>query len=326
MSSASGAVRRARDGLLALLAVQLLFGLFPLFVHVTTHPAGAGTAAGGLGSRAIAVWRILAGALVLGGVALVRHGRAFLVARGDLPRLLACSLLGITANMTLALEGTARTSVLHAGLLLTLIPVFTYAVAVLARVEPHRPRALAGIGFALAGAAWLMFLRGASPGTTSDTTGDALILANSLCYAGYLVLARTLLARLPTLVVIAWAFLLALSSLPLVARGTDLLPADVAPQALFGLAYLVLCATIAAYLLNTYALARVRASTVAAFIYLQPLVAGTSGVLLLGERPGAGGLGAALCLLSGLGLVTFGRESRASGARPDQSGSTTSST
>jgi drug/metabolite transporter (DMT)-like permease len=275
-------------------------------VHLTTRPIGAPE--GGFEPRAIAVWRILAGALVLVPAAWKRHPESFLVARADLPRLFLCSVLGITANMVLALEGTSRTSVLHAGLLLTLIPVFTYAIAVLAGVERHRPRSVAGIALALGGAAWLVLQRGSAPSTSSGDAGgagNAMILVNSFSYACYLVLARDLLRRLPTLVVIAWAFLLAVPTLPLVAVGAELLPSGVAPGALLGLAYLVLGATILAYLLNTFALARVGASTTASFIYLQPLIAGVSGVLVLGERPGLGALGAAVCLLSGLGLVAL---------------------
>jgi drug/metabolite transporter (DMT)-like permease len=284
-------------------------------VHLTARPSGAPE--GGFAPRAIAVWRILAGALVLAPIAWARHRESFLAARAELPRLFACSVLGITANMVLALEGTSRTSVLHAGLLLTLIPVFTYAIAVLAGVERHRPRSIAGIALALAGAAWLVLGRGAASSAAADDgggAGNAMILANSLSYACYLVLARGLLRRLPTLVVIAWAFVLAVPTLPLVAMGADLVPSDVAPGALVGLAYLIVGATILAYLLNTFALARVGASTTASFIYMQPLIAGASGVLVLGERPGLGALGAAVCLLSGLGLVALGHDPRAESA------------
>ncbi len=297
---------RTREGILALVFVQLLFGLFPLFVHLATHPHGGDDPSGGFSPRAIAFWRILVGAAVLAGVARARHPGAFRISRAELPRLFACSFLGITANMTLALEGTARTSVLNAGLLLTLIPVFTCGIAVVAGVEPFRARSAAGIVLSLGGAAWLMLLRQETAHSRSDGIGNAMILANSLSYAAYLVLARNLLRRLPTLVVIAWVFLLAVPSAPFLAWGTELLPSGAAPDALFGIAYLVLFATILAYLLNTFALARVGASTTAAFIYLQPLVAGASGVIVLGERPGAGALCAALCLLGGLGLVVRG--------------------
>ena len=76
---------------------------------------------------------------------------------------------------------------------------------------------------------------------------------------------------------------------------------------LMGVAYTLVFATFVAYLLNTLALARVPSSTVAAFIFLQPLVAGTAGVLVLGEHITSPVLLAAAALLFGIALVVLDR-------------------
>lgn len=297
---AASAHQRARvaQGYAALAVVQLLFGLFPLFVHLATEPPGS------FAVRILAFWRILVGAAVFGGVAALRHGRAFLLARSDLVRFGVCSFLGIAANQLLALEGVARSSAVQAGILMTLIPVFTYALAMLARQESFQRRRALGIVLALGGALLLIAFRGGGGRPGSDPRlGGVLIVSNCLAYAAYLVLARRLLERYPTLVVIAWAFILSLWALPVLALGEELWPAEVAPRAVQGLAYLVALPTVLGYLLNTYALARVSASTTAVFIYFQPFVAGLSGVLFLGERLTLGVVAPAVFLFGGIWLV-----------------------
>jgi len=297
--------RARREGVLALLAVQAAFGLSPLFARWTLE-RGVGFA-----PRSLVAWRILFGALALGGLAAWKHGRAALPPRAELGRLVACSLLGITFNMWLYLEGVQRTSVTHAGLLVTLIPVFTYGVACLARVERATPRRVLGIVVALAGALTVAFARAGASDVHGDTTGNLLIVVNGLSYAFYLVLARALLQRHPTLVVMAWVFAGALPALPFLWWGVPVWPAAPGTLVLTGFGYTLVFATLLAYVLNAFALARVPASTVAIFIYLQPLVAGTAGALVLGERLSLAMALAAVVLLFGLGLVVF--ERRAAG-------------
>ena len=289
------------EGLTALVLVQVCFGLFPLLVHLATDPTG------GFQPRALAVWRMVVGATVLSALALARHRARFLLARADLGRFALCSFLGVVANQVLALEGVARTSVTQAGLLMTLIPVFTYVLAVLVRQEHFRPLRAAGIGVALLGAVLLVLQRADGGAAGSDPRlGNLLIVANCLSYAGYLVLAGRLLTRYPTMVVIAWMFVFSLGATPLLAWGQELAPVDVTERARNGLVGLILLPTIVAYLLNTFALARVSASTTAAFIYLQPFIAGLSGAWFLGERLSGLIVVAAALLFAGIGLVIRG--------------------
>lgn len=291
------------EGVAALLGVQLLFGLFPLFVHFALAPEH------GFAPRALVFWRILFGALLLGGITLARYGRAFWIPLHELPALFGCALLGVPANMALAMEGIARTSVLHAGLLVTLMPVFTYAIAVLSRLERASPRRTWGIAIALSGAATLVLSRasGSSPLGTSRL-GPLLMLANCVSYSAYLVSVRTFVKRHPPLVVIAWVFLLSLAALPLLALGTPLWPERIGARAALGFGYALLGSTVLTYFLNAYALARVPASTAAVFIFLQPLVAGVAGGVVLGEAPTSAAWVAGALLFTGIWLVAGERE------------------
>jgi drug/metabolite transporter (DMT)-like permease len=290
---------RRAEGILALLVVQLCFGLSPLFAKWALAPRG------GFAPRALVAWRILFGALFLGALAAWKHPREILPPWRELPRLALCALLGIALNMWLYLEGVTRASVVHTGLLVTQIPVFTYAVACLARVERVQLRRVSGIALALCGALLLVLERAPAQGSGGSALGNLLLVSNCLSYAIYLVLARGLLQRFPTLVVIAWVFWCALAAVPFLLWGVAPWPAERDPRALAGLAYTLFFGTFLAYLLNAVALARVPASTVAIFIFLQPLVAGAAGVLVLDERISPAELGAAAALLAGITLVAW---------------------
>ena len=63
-------------------------------------------------------------------------------------------------------------------------------------------------------------------------------------------------------------------------------------------AFIVVFPTALAYLLNFWALARVESSLVALFIYLQPLIATSLSILLLGEGLDGGMVGGALLIFA----------------------------
>jgi drug/metabolite transporter (DMT)-like permease len=287
-------LRRRRQGYLALLAVQLFFGLFPLFGKV---------AFADFTPRAISAWRIAGGAAALLAVAFAVHGRGALPRRGDLPRLFACAVLGVVANMLLFLEGLQRSTAVNTALLLPLIPVFTAAVAIALRQEPFVPVRALGMAVAFAGASLVLFQEGADL-SSSYMAGNLMIVVNELCYAVYLVIARPLLGRHPPLVVIAWVFGLSVWAVPLfLGEGSPAFPESATAKTWLSLGYIVVFPTILAYLLNVYALARVSASTTAAFIFLQPMVTIVGGVLALGERLPDHWIAAAALTVGGVWIV-----------------------
>ncbi len=285
-------------GHLALLVVQLCFGLFPVLVKFALL---------GLTPRALASWRMLTGASILGALVWWRFGRRAVPGRRDLVLLLLCSALGVVANQVLALEGFARSTAVNAGLIMTLIPVFSFGLAALAGQERFDLRRAAGLPLGLLGAGILLSQRAETPELTRQyLTGNLLMAANTLCYAAYLVLSRRLLARHHPTVVIAWVYLLSLWAVPFLLRGESLViePGPDARAAWAGLAFVLAFPTVLAYLLNTFALSRVPVSVTAVYIYLQPLIATAGGVVILGESVPAALLPSALCMFAAIALVT----------------------
>ena len=256
---------------MALVAVQVFFGLFPIFGKFAFED---------FAPAAVGAWRMAVGALALGAAAALLQGRAALVERRDLPRLFWSAMLGIVINMVLFLEGLERSTTVNAGLIMPVIPVFTFVIAAAVRQERFIPVRALGILLAFAGTATL-FLDSGPDFTRDMLVGNTLMVINALSYSLFLVVARPLLARYPPLVVIAWVFLLSVPSIPLFALDAALVPADVSTRGWLSLAYILVFATVGAYLLNTFALARVSASTTATYIFLQPLVTIGAGLLLV---------------------------------------------
>ncbi len=298
--------RGSLPGHIALVIVQVCFGLLPLFVK-RMH-------AGGISPRGIVSWRIAAGALVFFGLAALVHRRAMWRSRRELMALAACAVLGVVLNQVLALEGIVRSSSTEAGLIMTLIPVFTFALAAAVGQERFEVRRALGIPVALAGALLLLIEpEGAAGLESSHVFGNFLMACNCLSYAGFLILSRRVLRSMPPLVLMGWVYLFATLSLAVLTPGEPLVPSGDPPvvrAAWLALGFVLAFPTLLAYALNTYALARLPASVTAVYIYLQPLIAGLAGALLLGEVPRPVLPFAAVLLFAGIALVTIRRRER----------------
>jgi drug/metabolite transporter (DMT)-like permease len=291
-------VARRRDvhAYLALLGVQLCFGSFPVFGKLALAEVPP---------LALAALRAVAGAAVLTVIARVLDpgGAIDPKDRGTLARL---SFLGIVANQVLFVFGLSRTTATNATLLTAMTPVLTLAAgAVLARQRPARRR-LFGIPVALGGLLWLLDLSRLDFGDRT-LAGNALILANATCYSVFLVLARDVFRRYSPIRVTAALFQYAALPVVLVALP-DLLrfrPESLSARAWTGVGGTVLLATVVAYALNGWALARTGAATTAMFIYVQPLVAMTLAKLVLGETPSPRTAVAAALIFAGIALAIW---------------------
>jgi len=287
--------RRIVFGHGALATVQVCFGLFPVIGTLAFGP-------GGLSPLAVGAWRIVVGSLALGTLARVRFGVRVWPKARDIPLFFACAMLGVALNQGLFLVGLSRSTPMNAGLVMSLIPVFTFGIAALARQERFAATRALGIVIALVGIVPLLSANGLS-GLGAHGVGNLLMVANALCYSGFLVLTKVLTRRYPTLVIAAWAYVFSMIAVPFLFYGQGFLPAPGATAAWWSLAYILVIPTVLAYLLNLFALARVRASTVAVYVYAQPIISGLASWLVFGEQPTAAMLVAAPALFVGIWMV-----------------------
>ena len=280
---------------LALLVVQVLFGV---------HYYAARRILEEVPPFTWATLRVTAAALLLLPIAWWRGRAAGLPAGGDLLRLGGLSLLGVVINQVCFVEGLSRTTPTHSSLINCAIPVVTLVVALLLGHETAGPLKVCSIALSLAGV--LTLLRVDTLAWDRVTHGDLLTLVNATSYSTFLVLSRPLLTRLDALVASAALFVFgSIVLLPLGAGGILALEPAALSAGFWGwAAFVILGATITAYVLNYYALRRVSSSTVALFIYLQPILAAALDSLLLGA-PLTPRLGLAALLIFGGVFLSF---------------------
>jgi len=213
------------------------------------------------------------------------------------------SVVGCFLNQALFLEGIARTTPAHSAIHATLIPVFTLVLAVVRGDERFTPRAALSLGLAWAGV-WLLVSRGTQAGEPT-VVGDLLTLLNCVAYATYLALGRRFVASHDTLVVTAWIFLFGSLQLDVAATAqwARFTPPVWTPTLAWSAAYAIVGATVVAYLLMNWVLARVPASVVALSTYVQPVVAAGLGWWFLGDAPDGRMAAATVCIFVGVLLA-----------------------
>ena len=243
-------------------------------------------AVNGFGAMGLAQLRLAGAALLFavlflawrGWPALRLGGRQWLV-------LLGVAFNGLTLNQICFINGLARTSVAHTGLIVALGPVMTLALACLMRLEPLTLPKLFGMLISFAGVAMLT-LGGQEAGTAAQWQGDLIVLAGSASFAYYTIQVKEIANQYDTLTLNTVTFALGcLLMIPFAARSVlHINWAKVTVGAWGGLAFMVVLGTVVAYLFYAFALTELAASRVAAFNYLQPVVAALLGTWLLAEK------------------------------------------
>ena len=278
----------------ALVLVQVAFASLAVFGKIamrTVPPHG------------LALARIGGTALVLVTLELVRTGLPR-IPRGDLLRLALYSVIGVAGNQILFLSGLSRTTAINAVVLTSTIPVFTVAAGIVLGRERPRPALLAGIVVSLAGVLWLVGVDGFHVGIDT-VVGDVMITVNCAGYAVYLVLVRDVIARHGATRVVTVAFAMGtVLALPFGGGALAGALAELDLTTALLVVYIVLVPTTFTYLANAWALRFARASVVAIYIYVQPVVAGVLAVWLLDEEPSARALVAGVAVFAGIALVT----------------------
>jgi drug/metabolite transporter (DMT)-like permease len=140
----------------------------------------------------------------------------------------------------------------------------------------------------------------------TNALGDLLIIGNCICYGSYIAFSKNTIKRYGTFTAIFWIFIFGfLGTVPFgVVSLAHFSWSALSAHAWLSLLYIVVGPTVTAYFLNAWALERVTPSIVAAYIYLQPLIAFITAPLILGEKPDSRVWLAALLIFSGVGLVT----------------------
>lgn len=197
------------------------------------------------------------------------------IEKKDYLRMLVCAILGMGVNMLVFFKGLSLSTPINSAVLITTTPIIVLIMSALLIKEKITQRKVLGIFIGLIGALGLILfgseIRQDAP---NIPLGNLLILTNAVFYGTYLILAKILISKYHPFTFMKWLFSLGiLICLPfgyheLIEIEWALLPFDI----IWRIAFVIIGTTFCTYLFNIFALTQLKASTLSAFIYVQPIL------------------------------------------------------
>ncbi|WP_111682457.1 DMT family transporter [Winogradskyella tangerina] len=202
--------------------------------------------------------------------------------RKDYFRFFAAAVFGVVINMLLFLKGLELTSPIHASAIVTITPVIILVLSALILKEKVTALKVIGIFLALCGALVLTIYGKSTRAADNIVLGNMFIFINAISYSIYIILIKQLTAKYHPFTFIKWLFLFGFFMV--IPFGYNQLYEiqweTFTPYVSFSVGFVIIGATFATYILNPYALSKLKASTVGVFIYLQPVIAGLFAIVM----------------------------------------------
>jgi len=193
----------------------------------------------------------------------------------DYRRMLLCAVFGMGINMLIFFKGLALSTPINSAVIITITPIFVLILSVILIKEKVTSRKIIGIIVGLTGALGLiLFGNEIRKDAPNIALGNFNILLNAIFYGSYLIMAKTLIQKYHPFTFMKWLFSLGiLICLPFGYQELVLVDWPNLPfEAIWKITFVILGTTFCTYLFNIFALTQLKASTVSAFIYVQPLI------------------------------------------------------
>lgn len=195
--------------------------------------------------------------------------------------LVICSFFGIVFNMLAFFKGLSLTSPINASVLMLLAPVFVVIFSAIGGRKKVKPTVILGILISFVGAGFLINA-GSFSLSGGNITGDLLVMLNATSFAFYLYYVARLLKKYKAITVTSYIFMIGFWFV-LPVSLSDFLAVEwtsLPSTAIWSMAYVVICVTLLAYVLNVWGVQNSSSTTAGSYIYLQPLLAGIIAIYL----------------------------------------------
>ena len=225
----------------------------------------------------------------------------------DFPRIISAAFFGVAFNMLTFFKGLSLTSPISAAVIMVSTPMIVLVLSAIIMKERMKKRMILGILLGLIGTASLI-LYGKSIGDTSQSgVGNFLVLVNAISYGFYLIIVKKLMNKYNAFTFVKWIYLfgfimvLPFGWIQFQAVDWTILPMDIYCK----IGFVVVISTFLTYLLNLLSMKELKPTTVAVFIYLQPLFATVFAISLGKDTLSLVKIGSALLIFTGVYLVTL---------------------
>lgn len=224
----------------------------------------------------------------------------------DRKHLIIMSLCGMGINQFCYVIGVQHTSPTNACVITTSTPVFTFVLSALFLHAAVTTRKIGGLLIAATGAIILITGSQMQGGRSGSAWGDAICLFSQFSASCYFVFFSGIIKKYHPVILMRWLFLIsAVLTLPLWVYEVCTLPwADLGMAEIAGSAYVVLFGSFISYLLMIVGQRHLEPSTVAAYNYIQPVIAATVGILLGVDILTWQKVAAVLCIAAGVVFIS----------------------
>jgi drug/metabolite transporter (DMT)-like permease len=228
------------------------------------------------------------------------------IAKEDFPRIIAAALFGVALNMLTFFKGLSYTSPIMGAVLMVTTPMIVLILSAIIMKERMKKRKMFGIILGLAGTVTLILYGKSVVNAPNATLGNLLVFINAISYGFYLILVKKLMDKYNAFTFVKWIYTFGfLMVLPFGWNEFHAIDWVNLPTAIFWkIGFVVVFSTFLTYLLNLISMRELKPTTVAVFIYLQPLFATIFAVGLGKDELSLVKLLSAILIFAGVYLVT----------------------
>ncbi len=229
------------------------------------------------------------------------------IEKSDWPRVIACAIFGMVINMLMFFKGLQLSTPINSSVMITISPILVFLLSAILIKEKITLLRTLGILLGFSGALGLILfgaeLRQDAP---NIPLGNTLFIINAASYALYLVLVKPLTAKYHSFTLMKWFFLIGvIINFPItISEFNEVQWSSLPFDVILVMAFVVIGTTFFTYLLNVFALRTLKASTIGAFIYLQPLLAISFAMVMGADSLNIVKIASALLVFLGVYLVT----------------------
>ena len=228
------------------------------------------------------------------------------IAKEDFPRIVAAALFGVALNMLTFFKGLSYTSPIMGAVLIVTTPMIVLILSAIIMKERMQKRKIFGIMLGLTGTITLILYGKSMVNAPNATLGNLLVFINAVSYGFYLIIVKKLMDKYNAFTFVKWIYTFGfILVLPFGWNEFQAIEWAIIPTTIFWkIGFVVIFSTFLTYLLNLVSMRELKPTTVAVFIYLQPLFATIFAVSLGKDDLSLVKLLSAVLIFTGVYLVT----------------------
>jgi drug/metabolite transporter (DMT)-like permease len=224
----------------------------------------------------------------------------------DFPRIVAAALFGVAINMLTFFKGLSFTSPISAAVIMVTTPIIVLILSAIIMKEKIKARKIIGILLGLFGTGFLILYGKSVGNATNAMLGNFLVFINAVSYALYLIIVKKLMDKYNAFTFVKWIYTFGLLMvLPFGWRESQEIQWQAIPKLiLWEIGFVIVFTTFLTYLFNLVSMRELKPTTVAVFIYLQPLFATVFAMSLGKDHLTWVKMASAVLIFAGVYLVT----------------------